>query len=316
MTHDIRISSETVSFARAVLEGLSQKQKTLPCRYLYDARGSELFEKITALPEYYPTRTETEILRSCAAEIAEGVAPGAVLVEFGSGSSRKTELMLQALPSLAAYVPIDVSASALAEAVERLKDNFPALRVHPIVGDFLSQLTLPTDLSGRPLLGFFPGSTIGNFEPAEAVKLLAGMRRQLGDGSHLVVGADLHKSQDILIPAYDDAAGVTAAFNKNILARINRELGGDFDLDGFAHQARFNPDRKRIEMHLASQTDQVVSLLGQQFRFRPGETIHTENSHKFTHQSLTALASEAGWTIDKVWSDPNQLFSVCRLVAA
>lgn len=318
MTHETTEPAEPVagSFADAALDGLRRSQKTLPCRYLYDARGSELFEAITELPEYYPTRTEIGILESCVAEIVAGTPAGTVLIEFGSGSSRKTEILLRAFDKLAAYVPIDVSQSALAEAQARLAEAFPRLRVCPVVGDFRAELVLPPDLAGQPRLGFFPGSTIGNFEPDEAAALLASMADVLGHGSRIVIGADLRKSTATLLPAYDDAAGVTAAFNKNLLARANRELGADFDLDGFAHEAKFNGDRSRVEMHLVSQRAQTVSLLGQRFAFRPGETIHTESSHKYTLNSFAALARSAGWSPRRVWTDDAALFSVHELVAA
>ena len=275
-------------FAADALQGLGASQKTLPCQYLYDARGSELFEAITGVPEYYPTRTEIGILEAGVDDIVAQTPVGSVLVEFGSGSSRKTEILLAALDKLAAYVPVDVSATALADARVRLAARFPALRVEPVVGDFRDPLLLPDDLAERPRLGFFPGSTIGNFRPAEARALLRSMAAALGSGGRLVIGVDLRKGSAALLPAYDDAAGVTAAFNKNLLARANRELGADFDLDGFRHEARFNGAESRVEMHLVSERAQTVRLLGRSFAFRPGETIHTENSHKYTIEAFQA----------------------------
>ncbi len=314
MTHEI--VPDTDGFARAVLCGLDRPRKTLPCQYLYDERGSALFERITDLPEYYPTRTETAILSSCAGAIVAGTPAGSVLVEFGSGSSRKTEILLAALDKLAAYVPIDVSISALDEARARLASRFPGLRVHAVAGDFRAALALPPDLAARPRMGFFPGSTIGNFSPEAARDLLAGMARTLGAGGRLIIGVDLRKDVATLLPAYDDAAGVTAAFNKNILARANRELGADFDLDGFKHEARFDDARGRVEMHLVSRAAQTVSLLGRRFAFAPGESIHTENSHKYTVVGFQDLAREAGWRPSRLWMDGDGLFSVHELVAA
>ena len=306
---------DTSGFANAAIRGLGEAQKTLPCQYLYDERGSALFERITDVPEYYPTRTETAILTACVDEIVAQTPSGSVLVEFGSGSSRKTEILLDAFDKLAAYVPIDVSASALDDARIRLAARFPDLRVHAVVGDFRATLALPDDLAGRPRIGFFPGSTIGNFQPAEAVELLATMRQMLGVGARLIIGVDLRKDLAALLPAYNDAAGVTAAFNKNLLVRANRELGADFDLETFSHEAVFNDEKSRIEMHLVSRQAQTVSLLGQRFAFRPGETIHTENSHKYTVEAFHDLASEGGWTAQRVWTDASQLFSVHALSA-
>ena len=314
MTHEMVPKAD--GFAQAVLLGLGEPRKTLPCQYLYDERGSELFERITDLPEYYPTRTETAILSSCVGAIVADTPAGSVLVEFGSGSSRKTEILLAALDKLAAYVPIDVSTSALEEARVRLAARFPALRVHAVAGDFRAALALPPDLVGRPRMGFFPGSTIGNFAPEAARDLLAGMAGTLGKGGRLIIGVDLRKDVATLLPAYNDAAGVTAAFNKNILARANRELGADFDLDGFSHEARFDDQRGRVEMHLVSQAAQTVSLLGHRFAFAPGESIHTENSHKYTVAAFQDLAREAGWRPSRLWMDADGLFSVHELVAA
>lgn len=313
-TEAVEGDPDASQFGEAALRGLGEPQKTLPCQYLYDARGSLLFEQITDVPEYYPTRTEIGILGDYVGEIVAETPPGAVLVEFGSGSSRKTEILLAAFDKLAAYAPIDVSASALDDAVDRLASRFPTLRVHPVVGDFRADLVLPRDLAARPRIGFFPGSTIGNFQPHEAVELLGGMRDTLGRGARLIVGVDLRKDLGSLLPAYNDAAGVTAAFNLNLLARANRELGADFDLDGFAHEAIFNAEQGRIEMHLVSRQAQTVSLLGQRFAFRPGETIHTENSHKYTVMGFRALADRAGWSARRVWMDANRLFSVHELV--
>ena len=313
MSDALAMDAELEGFARDVAEGLAQAQKSLPCRYFYDARGSELFEDITALEEYYPTRTEAAILRDHAAEIAVGTPPGACLIEFGSGSSAKTEILLDALPQLAAYVAIDVSDSALNEARERLAQRYQGLRVECVVADFGADFTMPRDLLDAPRLGFFPGSTIGNFEPAQAQTLLAHFARTLGRRSRLVIGVDLEKDPAILLPAYDDAAGVTAAFNLNLLARINRELSADFDLGAFAHESRWNGQEGRVEMHLVSLRDQSVRVCGRGFDFARGESIHTENSHKWKIDRFSAMARRADWTTGAVWRDSAALFSVHEL---
>lgn len=304
---------EDESFAAAVVAGLSAPQKTLPCRYFYDERGSALFEEITVLPEYYPTRTETAILETHVAEIARGGGEGQVLVEFGSGSSRKTEIILEAMPDLVAYVPIDVSDSALDDARRRLAARFPGLDIRPIHGDFSDAPKFPPDLRFRRKIGFFPGSTIGNLDESDASTLLQSFGRILSPQGRLIVGVDLAKNEETLRLAYDDPAGVTAAFNLNILARINRAFGDAFALDDFRHEARFNRSRGRIEMHLVSTCDQSVDLLGHRFTFRRGETIHTENSHKYTIDGFGALARSAGWWPQRVWTDPDKMFSVHEL---
>jgi L-histidine Nalpha-methyltransferase len=303
-------------FARDVLSGLRQQPKTLPCRYFYDARGSELFEQITDVPEYYPTTAEIALLDAHAAEIAGFAGPGCCLIEFGSGSSRKTDTLLRALPDLAAYVPIDISGAALTGAVERLEREFPALRVWPVHADFNADVSLPATLRPARRLGFFPGSTIGNFERGDAIVFLRRARALLGANSGFVVGVDLKKDVATLTRAYDDSAGVTAAFNLNLLTRINRELGADFDLGSFAHLAVYNVAAGRIEMHLRSTRPQTVSLAGERFRFKAGETIHTENSHKYTAAEFEALARSAGWEPAQVWTGADGLFSVHYLVPA
>ena len=301
-------------FAGAVLEGLSKPSKTLPCRFFYDARGSELFEEITRLPEYYPTRTEAAIFDANAAEIVDGVPDGGVLVEFGSGSSLKTEILLRQL-RLGAYVSIDVSDSALKDATVRLAAHFPTLDVRPIVGDFSYPVALPRDLLGRHKTGFFPGSTIGNLTPVEAGRLLQVFRGVLSPGGRLIVGVDLKKDARKLVLAYNDAAGVTAAFNLNLLVRINRELGGTFDLDAFRHEAIYNPREGRIEMHIESKKDQTVGVSGRRIHFRAGERIHTENSYKYSIAQFQELARTADWQPRRVWTDADNLFSVHELVS-
>lgn len=299
-----------------VLAGLSASPKTLPCTLLYDARGSALFEDITRLPEYYPTRCETAILEAHAGEMVASWPAQSVLVEFGSGSSVKTEIILRSLPSLASYVAIDVSASALQDACRRLERRFPQLDIRPVVADFLTAAPIPDDLQELPRMGFFPGSTIGNFSPGDAVALLRGFLKALGGGARLIMGVDLKKDPRELERAYDDAAGVTAAFNLNILARLNRELGARFDPATFCHRARYDEQHGRIEMHLVSRCAQDVRVAGRVFSFRAGESIHTENSYKYSVPEFQALAAEAGWKAGRVWLDPTRRFSVHELVRA
>jgi dimethylhistidine N-methyltransferase len=316
-THYIPIPGEPIDeeFAAAVLTGLARPQKEIPARFFYDRRGSRLFEQITALPEYYPTRTEIDILQGCIGAIAARTVSDTVLVELGSGSSRKTELLLSAIPGLAAYVAIEISRSALKDAERRLQVTFPNLEVIPLVADFTVPIVLPEALARAPKLGFFPGSTIGNFTPDAARGLLETWRVLLGPQARLVIGVDLDKDTSRLIPAYDDREGVTAQFNLNLLWRINRELGANFDLTQFRHEARFNTDERRIEMHLVSRVAQVVTVLGERFVFAPGETIHTENSYKYSVPRFQELARRAGWVSRDVWLDPEALFSVHELSA-
>lgn len=302
-------------FTSAVIDGLSKPKKSLPCRFFYDARGSELFEEITRLPEYYPTRTEAQILATHAAEMVESIPSDGVLVEFGSGSSRKTELLLERLAPGVAYVPIDVSASALDDAQRRLAERFPDLDVRPIVGDFSSPIALPADLARRPKTGFFPGSTIGNLAPPDAARLLGVFKSALSPGGRLIIGVDLKKDARKLVLAYNDAAGVTADFNLNLLARINREIEPTFDLAAFRHEAIYDPREGRIEMHLVSRCAQEVSLCGRRFKFRAGESIHTENSYKYSVEQFEELARSAGWHSLRVWCDPEAQFSVHGLIA-
>ncbi|MGE0853919.1 MAG: L-histidine N(alpha)-methyltransferase [Hyphomicrobiaceae bacterium] len=304
------------AFAAAVLKGLAAPRKRLPCQYFYDAEGSRLFEEITELAEYYPTRTETAILRAHARAMAAPSGCGAALVEFGSGSSRKTELVLAALEAPSAYVPVDVSHSALEEAYGRLEARFPGLEIIPVNASFCDPLRLPARIAGRNRLGFFPGSTIGNFDPPDAGRLLQHFARILGPGARLIVGADLDKDAGRLVTAYDDAKGVTARFNLNLLARINRELGGDFDLARFQHRAVYDRDLRRIEMHLVAREAQDVHLFGRTFHFEAGESIHTENSYKYSIGQFRALARGAGWRAERVWTDARRDFSVHELVSA
>lgn len=288
---------ETARFRRDLIAGLSRSPKVASPKWFYDAEGSRLFEEITRLGEYYPTRQEAALLRRVAPEWAGRFGPDAVLVEFGSGASEKTRIVLDAAPGLGAYVPIDISADALDAAARRIADAYPALKVAPLVGDFLHLGALPAGTGQGRRVGFFPGSTIGNLEPDAAVAFLKAARSLLGDDALFILGVDLVKEPEILIAAYDDAAGVTAAFNRNLLVRANRELGADFDVDAFAHRAVWNPADSRMEMHLEATRDMAVNLDGATIAFARGETIHTENSRKFTEAGVRDLARAAGWSV-------------------
>lgn len=303
-------------FRAAVVEGLSRPQKRLPSKYFYDERGSKLFDQITELPEYYPTRTETALLRAHAAEFAELIGPHASLVEFGSGSSTKVRILLDALETPSAYVPIDISRDHLIESAKGLADAYPDLMVVPVAADYTQPLELPDIPSEVVRIGFFPGSTIGNFTYSEAVDFLRTAATELGADNGLLIGVDLKKDIDVLRAAYNDAAGVTAEFNLNIMRHINRELGADFDLDGFTHDARWQDDKGRIEMHLVSKGKQTVTLDGHAFEFADGESIHTEDSHKYTVEGFHALAAEAGWRAFRHWTDADELFSIHYLRVA
>jgi dimethylhistidine N-methyltransferase len=302
-------------FAHDVIAGLSARPKRLSPKYFYDETGSQLFEQITELPEYYPTRSELLILTNNASEIAKLVPAGAALIEFGSGSTRKARILLNAAPSITAYVPVDISAEMLQQQAAGLRQDFPRLAVLPVVADFTASFHLPRSIASRPHVGFFPGSTIGNFEPHAAAAFLRHAATMLGADAILIIGIDLVKDASVLNAAYDDASGVTARFNLNLLARINRELDGNFDLGSFSHEAFYNTERRRIEMHLASCKRQKVRVAGRPFEFRAGETIHTENSYKFTPESFRAMARGSGWTPIASWSDPNGYFSVQALKA-
>jgi L-histidine Nalpha-methyltransferase len=305
-----RADPDRADFARAVLAGFASKPRSLPCRFFYDARGSALFEEITQLEEYYPTRVETALLETYGAEIAARMGNARILVEFGSGSSRKTSLLLSALQRVSVYVPIDVAGESLAEAAEWLSERHDGLAIRPLVADFTKTRTLPVVARRRPKLGFFSGSTIGNLTHEEARAFLANAARLLGKESAFLVGVDLKKEPAILLPAYNDRRGVTAAFNLNLLARINRELDGDIDLTRFAHDAVYDEVQGRIEMHLVSLARQTVRVLGREFRFAKGERVHTENSHKYSIEDFQALARSAGWTPVQAWTDEKRLFSL------
>jgi dimethylhistidine N-methyltransferase len=310
-----RKAIRSLDHQHGVLAGLLTHPKTLPSKYLYDAEGSRLFEQICDLPEYYVARTELALLRSAAPEIAESLPRGAALVEFGSGASVKTRLLLDGATEFRLYVPIDISDTALSEATRSICEAYPELIVSPLIGDFTQSLSLPASAAGLPLVGFFSGSTIGNFAPWEAKSFLEVARKLLGHGSSLIVGVDLAKSADVLIPAYDDAEGVTAAFNKNLLTRLNREFDADFDLEGFEHRAVWNPDEGRIEMHLVSLREQIVGIGEWVLEFGVGETIHTENSYKYRPDVFQKIAEEAGWKTSRIWTSEDPEFAILMLKA-
>jgi L-histidine N-alpha-methyltransferase len=298
-------------FLEDVLTGLASPQKTIPAKWLYDARGCALYELITELPEYYPTRTELGILDTNGADLAAAIGPNALVFEYGSGSGVKTGRLLEVLRRPAAYLPVDIARDALLSTAEALARRFPGFTIRPVWTDFSEPFTLPVDdLRAARRVAFFPGSTIGNFDLPDAVLLLRQMAEQAGRGGGLVIGVDLRKDSGTLLRAYDDARGVTAAFNLNLLARMNAELGGDFRLSAFEHRAIWDDRRGRIEMHLESLEDQLVTVGGRTFRFRQGETIHTENSYKYVPREFDAVAALAGWRLERTWTDERAWFAV------
>lgn len=310
--------SPTAAFRDDALKGLGRAPRALSPKYLYDARGSDLFEKITALPEYYPTRTELAVLEASAARIADAVGPQATVLEFGSGASVKVRLLLDALAAPAGYIAVDISQAALHAAVGRLRAEYGDLTICGVHADYTRPFALPPGVraAGGPVLGFFPGSTIGNFSDGEARDFLRAARDEVGAGGWLLLGADLVKERAILEAAYDDAAGITAAFNMNLLARMNRELEADFDLDSFRHRAFFNEAESRIEMHLESLAAQTARVAGADFTFVAGETIHTENSRKFRIPEVEALARDTGFAPVETFTDSREWFGVFLLRAA
>jgi dimethylhistidine N-methyltransferase len=309
--HILQQSPDTSAFESDVIEGLRSTPKTLPAKYFYDAAGSQLFERITELPEYYPTRCEIKMLRDHAADIAKLIPQGAALVEFGSGSSKKARILLSAAPKLAAYVPVDICREMIEQEAAELRRDFPQLKVLPVTADICKPFDLPDEAKAAPVrVGFFPGSTIGNFEPHEASAFLRNAADILGAGATLIIGVDLIKPAEVLNAAYNDKAGVTAKFNLNLLTRVNRELGGTFRLNTFEHHAFYNRERHRVEMHLASLKRQKVKVAGETIDFRAGETIHTENSYKYSVESLAALARGVGWLPAGAWIDANRYFSI------
>jgi L-histidine Nalpha-methyltransferase len=313
-TADYRLSQPEL-FRQDVIAGLSARRKTLSSRWLYDERGSELFEQITRLEEYYPTRVETGILRSNAAEMAAFIGKGASLIEYGAGAGIKTEIVIAALEAPRLYVPVDISGDFLDQAVISLRHRFPKIGIWPVVADFTEDFEIPAGIPLKGRSAFFPGSTIGNLDYAETVSFLRRVQRQVGSRGTAVIGADLTKDIKILLAAYDDRQGVTAAFNLNLLARINRELEGDFRLDRFAHEARWNSVNSAVEMHLVSLEAQTAVVDGQRFDFSAGESIHTETSRKYTVQTFSAIVESAGWYIEEMWTDRRQSFGVFGLAS-
>jgi L-histidine N-alpha-methyltransferase len=297
------------AFRADVLGGLSEPIPAIPARWLYDRRGSELFDEITRLPSYYPTRTETALLKAKIDEIARLLPRDSAVVEFGSGSSTKTPILLRAAKPRA-YVPIDISGDYLRESAARVDAEFHGLAVHPVEADFTKEVSLSKAIDGLPRLGFFPGSTIGNFIPHSATNLLRHFRTILCTGAKLLIGMDRVKPIDRLIAAYDDPEGVTAEFNLNLLRRINRELGADIPVDSFRHQARWNDMLGRIEMHLVATRDLEFSIENHRFAFKAGKSIHTENSHKYGPRGARLLLLAGGWTPLAEWTDPNQDFAL------
>ena len=308
------VDEQTSAFARDVIEDLSQRPMRLSPKYFYDIIGSELFEQITLLPEYYPTRTELGILRDRGHDIAALVPDNAALVEFGAGATTKVRRLLNEC-AFGAYVPVDISGDFLKAQADTLRQDFPGLAVYPVAADFTAPFALPDAVSAMPKVGFFPGSTIGNFEPHEACAFMRSARDILGKDAQLVIGVDLEKDERVLYEAYNDAAGITARFNLNVLERINRELGGNFDISAFMHLAVYNRERHRIEMHLIAKRTQTVRILGRSFSFRAGDTIHTECSYKYSLDRFIALVRGAGWTPRESWTDAARMFSVHALRA-
>jgi dimethylhistidine N-methyltransferase len=307
----VDLSPSTAEFRDAVWGGLSQPQKSIPAKFFYDREGSRLFEAICETPEYYPTRTEKALLARIAPEIGALVGPGRTVVEYGSGAGEKIRMLFDNLASPAGYVPVEISRARLIEVVDELAADYPDIQIAPVCADYTKPFSLP-QMGAEVVswLGFFPGSTIGNFTLPQATQFLSAARRMLGPGSQFLIGADLRKDPAILNAAYNDAAGVTAEFNLNLLARINRELDGDFDQDGFFHRAFYEPEQGRIEMHLVSRRVQRATVAGRVFAFSEGETIHTENSYKYDLEQFRGLAGSAGWLHRRMWTDPDRLFSV------
>ena len=297
------------AFREAVLAGLSAPIPAIPARWLYDRRGSELFDEITRLPSYYPTATETALLKEILPDVASRIQRGTAVVEFGAGSATKTPLLLEAIHP-AAYVPVDISGDYLRESASEVAERFPQISVEPVVADFAREFDLPSSIASLPKLGFFPGSTIGNFVPRTATDLLRSWRDLLGVGSQLLIGMDRVKPVERLIAAYDDPQGITAAFNLNLLERINRELDADIPLDAFRHEARWNDILSRIEMHLVATRDVTFTIEGRSFSFAEGASIHTENSHKYGRRGARVLLLAGGWTPIAEWADAAGDFAV------
>jgi dimethylhistidine N-methyltransferase len=314
----LNLEPVNADFLAEVLAGLSSSPRTLPCKFFYDERGADLFQKICDLPEYYITRTETELLRRYAPEIAESIGRNAALIGFGTGAGIKTRLLLEHLQNPIAYIPVDISKQRLIDSAVELSRAMPALEILPVCADYLQELQFPKPLRKPDHVAvFFPGSTIGNLEPPVAEDFLRKVCRLCGKSGGLIIGIDLQKSRDVLEAAYNDRAGVTAEFNLNLLVRANRELGTDFDLARWKHRAVYNPEQGRIEMHLISQGPQTVHIGGRDFAFADGEKIITEFSYKHTLEGFAHLAAKAGFReISRVWTDPQKLFAIFHFAVA
>jgi len=304
-------------FLRDVIEGLSRADKELPCKYFYDKRGSELFEQICELDEYYVTRAELSILHARSSELANAVGPNATIVEFGSGAGVKTKILLDALQQPEAYVPVDVSSEQLSSVAESLASRYPALRVSPLNADFSRPFQIPDELhlSSGNVVVYFPGSTIGTFLPDQGAQLLSKMREICGSDGGALIGFDLHKDMDVLHAAYNDKLGVTAEFNLNLLHRINRELGGTFDVNAFRHVAEYNTNLRRIELSLESRHAQGVTVAGREFEFAASERMRTEYSYKYRVEDLDEMASNAGFCVQQVWHDELHNFALAKFGA-
>ena len=311
---DVRTrSQQSEAFEADVVVGLGHTPKTLPSRWLYDDRGSELFEDITKLDEYYPTRTETAIMQKHSAAMAAFCGPNVTLLEYGAGAGVKTEILVSALRQPRLYVPIDIAGDFLDQTAARFRWRFPHLPTKPIVAEFTSSFALPNWVPVGARVAFFPGSTIGNLDSGEVATFLQRMRRHVGPGGKAIIGVDMKKDLNVLLHAYDDREGVTAAFNLNLLARINRELDADFAIGQFHHSARWNEAESAVEMHLVSGQAQTATVSGHAFDFDAGESIHTESSRKYDLGGFTALANANGWQIDRVWTDARNYFSIFGL---
>lgn len=314
--HRAPVSAPHRTLRDEVMSGLRATRKVLPPKLFYDAYGAELFERITSVDEYYPTRSELAILTERSNEIAEAVGEHVALIEYGSGAGIKVRLLLDALDAPAAYVPIDISGEQLERVAEMLRGDYPSIEIHPFRADYTKAIDLPALAGCSRKIAFFPGSTIGNFEPQAAARFLSGVRRTVGDEGGLILGIDRRKDPAVIEAAYNDSEGVTAAFNLNVLVRLNRELGANFRLERFAHRAFFNQEDSRIEMHLVSLADQVVTVGGVAIPFSEGETIWTESSYKYDLPRLEELISTAGFELNRLWTDPDERFWVALLDAA
>ncbi|KDC49825.1 MULTISPECIES: L-histidine N(alpha)-methyltransferase [Pseudoalteromonas] len=305
-------------FLNDVISGLTQQQKTLPCKYFYDDKGAALFEQITSLQEYYVTRTELSILEQYSQSIAQMLPENLSIIEPGCGSGKKVAYLLAHMANVKTFVPFEISEEMLSYSLAHLSPLFPDLAISPLLGDFthsqmVKQLTKDTALDSQTNLVYFPGSTLGNFAPVKAIEIMNNFHRLCGVNGYVLIGVDLVKERQVLLDAYNDKAGITAAFNKNLLQRINNELSGTFNLDNFSHESRFNEQHSRIEMHLVSNCNQSVIINDQQIDFIEGESIHTENSHKYTLESFKQLAAQANLKLEQTWQDDSNYFALCLL---